>query len=154
MIRHRQQFTRICRGENYNTDTIASALHRTQTQTQTFNTDPVVDRVHSSDPSPASTTDNCGKCNCGEGSLLNVILRRIYQLLQLLVNVVPLNMMKEVGQFFDKNRPPRKDVNLNEVFNNLDDISVLGATPKNQRYKGAFNIFESIAESNPSAKGE
>lgn len=66
--------------------------------------------------------------------------------------ICPVNMMKEhVGQFLEKNR--RKDVNLNEVFNNLEDLSVLGNTPKNQRYKGAFNIFESIDESNPSAKG-
>lgn len=66
--------------------------------------------------------------------------------------ICPINMMKErVGQFLDKNS--RKDVNLNEVFNNLEDLSVLGNTPKNQRYKGAFNIFESIAESSPSSKG-
>lgn len=83
------------------------------------------------------------------GSLLNAFLHRICQLL---ATIIPVNMMKEVGQFFDKNRP-RKDVNLNEVFNNLEDLSVLGNTPKNQRYKGAFNIFESIAESNPTAKG-
>lgn len=47
-----------------------------------------------------------------------------------------------------------KDVNLNVVYNKLEDLSVLGNTPKNQKFKGAFNIFESIAESNPQAQGE
>lgn len=47
-----------------------------------------------------------------------------------------------------------KDVNLNVVYNKLEELSVLGNTPKNQKFKGAFNIFESIAESNPHAQGE
>ncbi|KAK7574178.1 hypothetical protein V9T40_011369 [Parthenolecanium corni] len=34
----------------------------------------------------------------------------------------------------------------------LEELSVLGNTPKNQKFKGAFNIFESIADSNPQAQ--
>lgn len=65
------------------------------------------------------------------------------------------SMMKEhVGHFLDRSSRRQKDVNLNEVFNKLDDLSPLGSTPKDQRFKGAFNIFESIAETNPLAQGK
>lgn len=75
------------------------------------------------------------------------------RLLQFCISAV--SMMKEhVGHFLDRSSDRRqKDVNLNEVFNKLDDLSPLGNTPKDQRYKGAFNIFESIAENNPLAQG-
>lgn len=65
-----------------------------------------------------------------------------------------VSMMKEhVGHLFDRSGRRQKDVNLNEVFNKLDELSPLGSTPKNQRFKGAFNIFESIAENNPLGQG-
>lgn len=65
-----------------------------------------------------------------------------------------VSMMREhVGHLFDRSGRRQKDVNLNEVFNKLDELSPLGSTPKNQRFKGAFNIFESIAENNPLGQG-
>jgi len=64
-------------------------------------------------------------------------------------------MMKgHVGHFLDRSSRCQRDVNLNEVFNKLDDLSPLGSTPKDQRFRGPFNIFESIAESNPLAQGK
>ena len=66
-----------------------------------------------------------------------------------------LSMMKDhVGHLLDRSDRRQKDVNLNEVFNKLDDLSPLGNTPRNQRYKGSFNIFESIAETNPLSQGK
>ncbi|XP_065220677.1 protein scylla-like [Planococcus citri] len=127
-------------------------------RSENYYTEPSYSSCAKIDEKETETPNNTKTLN---SSLLSVFFNRLCRLL--LATIIPLKMMKEVGQFFnatatatDKNRPTaRKDVNLNEVFNNLDvdHLSVLGNTPKNQRYKGAFNIFESIAESNPTDKG-